>query len=273
MEPIFLSRSQAINHLLHQDSYLNALNEINTTKIKEIAQFTGSYQELIHYACLDFSQKEIKIILKSLNLIYQKLDQLNINIKFPIKFIKTNGRESFNLPYTREDAIILPSNRIKKKMHGIISHEIFHILSRKNPEIRRPLYQGLGFKFEENLLDPMSIKNLVINPDALEYDYYFPTEFKSQSYKGVPVILWDGVWADFHQILLFNQENQLCFQVPIAETSYIEHFKNTKYISHPEEVCAEYFRMMLFPKFINLDKDGSQTFQDNFLKIFKDLSL
>ena len=48
-----------------------------------------------------------------------------------------------NAAYCRRQAIILPASETKKsddELRNLLTHELFHILSRANPELRDKLY-------------------------------------------------------------------------------------------------------------------------------------
>ena len=71
-----------------------------------------------------------------------------IKWQFPevVYLVKTNGSEEGGAAYTRSNGIVLPGRRGGGRSKGLITHELFHVLSRHNPELRDKIYAVIGFK-------------------------------------------------------------------------------------------------------------------------------
>jgi len=78
-----------------------------------------------------------------------KLDALSLSLPKIVSFVKTTGAEEGCAFYTRDTAIMMPEKETDEgdaaQLKKTIAHELFHILTRENPELREKLYQSIGF--------------------------------------------------------------------------------------------------------------------------------
>lgn len=190
-------------------------------------------------------------------------NEKDIKIDLTVNFVKTTGKESFGMPYTRGETIFWPSETYRVTLEMII-HELFHIISRKSPSFKTELYEKfLGFvKLDTELLIG-KIPGIVINPDCPEYDYGLLQEDETLA-----------VGCFFNQSTLSSRQ---CFifkdERVVRETTLhdLPYFQQnhlfTDYITQPEEICAEYFRCL----FLNKDDfhEDDLTNFDTFLDILK----
>lgn len=139
----------------------------------------------------DFECEQLKEIVKNLRSIFA-----GTSLKLPARIyvVKSTGREEGAAAYTRHlDTIVLPANMVASlyavppggdPLHpaqssaylaGIITHELFHILSKNNSEWRADLYAEVGYRVLGNSIalpsgdenDGARLLNLKItNPDA-----------------------------------------------------------------------------------------------------------
>lgn len=108
-----------------------------------------------------FEIDQLREIVKNLRPIFETI---GMNLPSQVWLIKTTGREEAAAAYTRHlDTIALPSNMVASLMElppggdslhpahstaylaGIVTHELFHIMSKNNPGVRAKLYGELGF--------------------------------------------------------------------------------------------------------------------------------
>jgi hypothetical protein len=75
-----------------------------------------------------------------------------------------------NAAYTRANAIVFPESELKKSrpnLPGMLSHELFHVLSRAQPDLRHRLYATIGFVPCNELEFPSELSSRKLtNPDA-----------------------------------------------------------------------------------------------------------
>jgi hypothetical protein len=192
------------------------------------------------------------------------LEKLSINFPPKIVFIKTTGAEEGRAFYTRDSAIVMPGEETDHAAPDVlkktIAHELFHILSRANPDIREKLYQAIGFfKYDEVQLPPELASRKITNPDAPRNDHAIKLRFGGREVTAVPILLSTSEKYDPIRGGEFFNYLQLKFLVPgkngstkpeIIDPAYIGNFfeqigHNTEYVIHPEEILADNFASLM----------------------------
>jgi len=224
----------------------------------DITQFTKS------------EQKRIEKLLYECNSAFSNLG-LNIDID-EIQIIKTKGQtygpQAF---FTREKAIMIPDGQLEMSDRGLKSvllHEIFHILSRYNPEIKKAAYALIGFLPLEHtytIADQKLRKRVLLNPDGLSNDFGIALKSKNgETMMAVPLIhskhknfktsvssYFD--YINFEVYRLDRASNQMMSKSDFSNDVPDEFFNNffeqiadnTQYIIHPDEIMADNFMLMI----------------------------
>ncbi|MGI1662545.1 hypothetical protein ACRDNQ_09925 [Palleronia sp. KMU-117] len=124
-----------------------------------------TYLDFLTTQVVDWDPTEIaqlKLIVAALRPVFAGID---MSVPKVVYLVKTTGREEAAAAYTRHlDTIVLPANMVASlrvpppggdDLHpaqttgylaGILTHELFHILSKNNPAARARLYAELGFR-------------------------------------------------------------------------------------------------------------------------------
>jgi hypothetical protein len=189
-----------------------------------------------------------------------------VSLKFPskISFIKTNGAEEGRAFYTRDTAIIMPAGEVEQAsselLRKTIAHELFHILSRTNPDFREKLYQTIGFsKCDEIQLPPELAIRKITNPDAPRNDHAIRLHFGGKEVAATPILLATSEKYDRTRGGEFFNYLQLKFLLPpksgagkpeVIDPAYVSDLfeqvgHNTEYIIHPEEILADNFALLM----------------------------
>lgn len=109
-----------------------------------------------------------------------------------VYLILTDGSEESGAGYTRGDAIGLPRQMAEapaSAMPHILAHELFHIVSRRDPELRYRLYEVIGYEKCEEVALPESLAALKIaNPDAPRNDCVIPITHDGKAVLALPLI-------------------------------------------------------------------------------------
>jgi hypothetical protein len=97
-----------------------------------------------------------------------KLAALLPELDEPILLVKTSGEEEGGAGYTRGSAVMLPQAMTDAAdLQRTLAHEIFHVVSRNNPALKRELYAAIGFEeCGEVALPPQIAARKMTNPDA-----------------------------------------------------------------------------------------------------------
>lgn len=194
-----------------------------------------------------------------------------LSLPFPKKvyLVKTTGKEEGGAAYTRANAIVFPLAELSvptAKNRRTICHELFHILSRSNPDLRDKLYAAIGFQKCEDVVFPPALKSRrITNPDAPRNDHCIRLHVEEKARWAIPILFsiaekYDvnrgGEFFDYlqFQLLLVDLEKKpatlkpvydvrnLQFVHPQQVSGFFEQIgKNTEYIIHPEEILAENF--------------------------------
>jgi hypothetical protein len=193
-------------------------------------------------------------------------------LKLPpeILFIQTNGEQESGAAYTRLNAIVLPKSRTDARgasLERLVAHELFHVISRHDPDLRRELYALIGFAPCEMITLPTDLAEIKItNPDAPTIDYFITIEHEGEKLAAVPVLFsgksdFDPRLKSFLEYLQFRlmaiemheghwrplarEGSPLLIDVAKNKSFHEQIGGNTSYIIHPDEILADNFVHLL----------------------------
>jgi len=193
-----------------------------------------------------------------------------------ILVIKTTGEEEGGAAYCRGAAIALPKEVLRRspeRLEPLVLHELFHVLSNQNPELRRKLYAVVGFEPCQEIELPESLRNRKLtNPDAPANDYVTRLTVDGEEQLVVPVLfsshekydpntgrgLFDYLnfrlmavepkGDDETFVPVLNKGEPVLLEVASVPAYYDRIGRNTDYIIHPEEVLADNFVLLVQEK-------------------------
>ncbi|HTN74337.1 MAG TPA: hypothetical protein VL096_03790, partial [Pirellulaceae bacterium] len=120
--------------------------------------------------------EEVAAVTKAAEFVREQLKPFAIAQPKTILLIRTTGREEAGAAYCRGPAIVLPANMIEQDgdaLRRLLAHELFHVISTQNPELRRDLYAIIGFRICSPIELPAVLKDRALtNPDAPQIDAY-----------------------------------------------------------------------------------------------------
>lgn len=233
---------------------------------KEYLKFVGDN-------ILAWSDSEKRKIASAFRAIQARLDAMPLPFPKKVLLIKTTGNEEGQAAYTRANAIVFPKADLAaplSKIQRTISHELFHIMSRANPELREDCYEAIGFVKGDEVELPMVLKSRKItNPDAPRNDHYIRLHVDGNPVWAIPVLFssterYDkkkgGEFFDYlqFQFLLVERHGNLPTVKPVYDdqnprlvgvqqvSGFMEQIgNNSGYIIHPEEILADNFALMI----------------------------
>lgn len=201
--------------------------------------------------------------------IFENLDELikkqGFKIKYPseIYFIKTTANEEGGAGgYTRASYIVLKEDLLAQSddaLKQIIVHELFHVLTRANPNFRKKMYKIIGFRLMKPIDYPENLKPYrITNPDATQTDSYIQLKVNGKPVDCMMILYAKKEYTNgsFFQYLNVGflrlkgrKEKSIQFVdgKPVIYTfedvsGFFEQVgKNTNYIIHPEEILADNF--------------------------------
>ena len=178
------------------------------------------------------------------------------------------GYQGELLTDTRGTAIMLPKPRIQKMkpdaLDRLLLHELFHVLSRNAPELRRDLYRIIGFHVCDPMALPPAMADLKLtNPDAPLIDCRIELTDDGEACWAAPILYSSSATYDavkkppLFQYLTFRlmkleehdgrwrplvKDGDPALIDPAQSKSFADQIgQNTKYIIHPDEVLADNF--------------------------------
>ncbi|MXZ35511.1 MAG: hypothetical protein F4Z21_09820 [Acidobacteria bacterium] len=200
------------------------------------------------------------------------LDEYRLNWPENVHFVHTTGEEEGGAAYTRGKAVVLPRTRLDQspeKLARLVAHELFHILSRHDRDLRDRLYRVIGFERcpEVELPEPMA-RRRITNPDAPVNAHRIRVQQEGRQYWAIPVLyssserydpLQGGTFFKYLQfrLLLEAVEDETAAAstsavspsrlVEVKEVSgFFEQIgRNSAYIIHPEEILAVNFALIV----------------------------
>ena len=272
---------KASDELSRVDLFINTMSifdlqaRLNIDDIFDRDKLIKLYIKFINDSIMNWSEELIKKMENSINEL-NKYQNLHL-FSFPkiIYIICTNGKNESGAAHCRNmNLILMPISKILDSVPKIrklasgaewnntLIHELFHIWSRNNIELKEKLYKLISYnKIPNNIELPDDLKDLKItNPDAPIIDYYIklnnqylaPILVASEKFiKNKKDSFFDYLQISF--IILDNDFKSTGKLVPFKdyETELYEHIgKNTEYIIHPEETLADNF-VLIIKDYIN----------------------
>ena len=246
--------------------YYNSLNQMDLDW--RMRKSGTTREELIDFAksCVqEFTDEEKVKIAGAIAYIEKRLHKIGANLPFPkddIVFIKTSMEEEGEAgAYTHKTEIYIGESVLRhaktEQLYSLVTHELFHCLTRNSPEFRRGMYKLIGFTVMDKDISfgPAIRKKILSNPDVEHIDNYAEFTIKGKKRKCELMVLYTHSWEeavaeegegatffDYNQSVLVPIKKPNTYY-PISEASdfwdVIGH--NTEYVLAPEETLADNF--------------------------------
>jgi len=203
VEFVFANKAEGAALISQEDDFVNSLSDFDRILRTQSPTITkNDYINFIKEQTMDWTKEETE----SMNKIIEEIKTLmkDYNLQFPqnVFFVKTTGLDEFNSPYCRGSNIIVipqaystPELAAQNKIDilEICIHELFHIFSRNNPDIREKLYNSFGFyKTGDLVLPPEIAATKITNPDSLVYNHYFKGIVDGKNVNVMPILYFDS---------------------------------------------------------------------------------
>ena len=189
------------------------------------------------------------------------LSTLKVEWPETIELIKTTGREEGNAPHCRGQAIVFPESsleRDKDDLKKLILHELFHLLYRHSPAVRKELYGIVGYRETAPIPLPDSLAaRKITNPDAPQINCVIRIELEGTPVDVTPILISklsnDETLAErtlFSELLfrlmvveqednrwkpLIEDDSPVLIDPTTSSSFHRQIGRNTGYIIHPEE--------------------------------------
>ncbi len=255
------------------DDYLTRLSpfdlsaRMETDKTVTLEQFTAHLAAQV----LPWSEEQTSQLRPILVSVADQLARWDLDFPETVLLVRTTGIGEAHAAYTRGNAVVLPDRLLawpEDKLIDLVIHELFHVLSRRNPELRDQLYRIVGFEPCGEIALPEELaRRKITNPNAPVIEHVVRLSIGEERVYVVPLLLsrsetYDvqrgGTFFEYLQFRLLEVERTHgSWQVaqpngeprlhsPETTPSYLETIgRNTHYIIHPEEVLADNFVLLV----------------------------
>lgn len=226
------------------------------------------YFRFVAAAVEPWSEPEVEALTATVESVRKRLAPYKLVLPPQVLLVRTSGKEEGNAAYCRGNAIVLPARLVPKSatrdLEKLFLHELFHVLSNQNPELRKTLYAIIGFKPSPGVAFPKSLRDRKItNPDAPTIDYHIEVTIDGQLKAAAPILYTSVEKYDpkaggtFFQHMLFKLmlieqiegrwravevDGKAVVFDPRKVPSFMDQIGgNTNYIIHPDEILADNF--------------------------------
>ena len=202
-----------------------------------------------------------------------ELEKLEAPFPSRVLLVRTTGREEEGVAHTRANAVMLSQRSLgatDAELAGLLAHELFHVLSRHDRELRARAYRIIGFSMCPEITLPARLAPIrITNPDAPMNDAFIEVVVDGKPVPAMPVLLSRSPKFDpaigreivdywMVKLLLLEEADATGRMRPalrdgepvLLAISEVSGFSeqvgsNTGYIIHPEEILADNFALMV----------------------------
>lgn len=270
----FASVEEAKALLATEDSFTEAWSQFDIdSRMGESGSTKDALMQHIREQVVPWSDEDRTKLSSSLERVRKKISDNDLIIPLPDKItvVKTTGKEEGGAGgYTRGEYIVFCggfSDMKEDDVDRFFVHELFHVVSRNNPELRERLYKIIGFGIMPSIEYPDVLKPYrITNPDATQTDSYIVLKVGKRESVPCMMILYstkpyDG--GSFFNYLnigflelegeeemspVINDEGPVIHNMNEVSGFYEQVGKNTQYIIHPEEIMADNFSYAMLGK-------------------------
>jgi hypothetical protein len=264
----FASVEQGREILMLRDEFIAALTLLDRRARLQTDQDISEkdFLAFVGRSVRSWTPEETNRITSVLQTLGEKLARWNLPFPATILLVKTSGEEEFNNCYTRQNAIFFPAAEAAGRPSALgylILHELFHVLSRHDPELRKVCYGTIGFRPINEIELPEELRQRkVTNPDGVQNGWRIGLTNQNEAFYAVPILLAtgpsfnpnerDASAYDYFRLLVVKPDgtNWVAQRVagrprlfrPADTTGWFEQIgRNTGYTIHPDEILADNF--------------------------------
>jgi len=275
---VFASREQGIAVVSSRDDYISRMSRFDRMlRLKSTQPVSErAYLDSLAANVLDWTEADKARLKPLVHKLRAAVQRYLLPLPPTVVLIKTTGKAEFGQAHTRANAIILPERSLKESdetLLFLLSHELFHVMSRHDTRFRQNAYGLIGFRIGNEISLPDLIAPLQItNPDASRHDSFIDVRSDGRKITVVPVLLsrsavfdpqigndLDHFWT--LRLLVVKQISPdddlraveqdgapILLKLGQAEDFLEQVGRNTQYVIHPEEILAENFALLITGK-------------------------
>lgn len=268
----FAAANEARGLLAVRDDYVERMSPFDrAARLKTDREVSeAEYLDFVGKQTLDWPAEERAKIEQAVAAVAPRVAELGLPLPERIELVRTTGLEEGGAYYTRGAAIVFPAQRLARDdeaaLKKIFAHELFHVLTRANLKLRRPLYAVIGYEPCDEIGLPDELEDRKItNPDAPRNDHFIRLKVDGEDRMAVPILYsrtskYDpargGEFFDYLEFRFlpiakcnfgFYRDGDVddLLEPAKAENLFEQIGRNTQYIIHPEEVLADNFALLV----------------------------
>ncbi|NLT24003.1 MAG: hypothetical protein GXX82_13235 [Syntrophorhabdus sp.] len=277
-EPLFVfaSLEQGREIVTTRDAYVREMSPFDRScRMRTDADVTEeTFLNFVSNNVLAWEEGDKELLRPVLAVMESKLREFAPFLPDRVYLVKTTGHEEGGAAYTRGKAIVVPRPMVgadRVTLCRLLSHELFHIMTRFDPRLRDELYETIGFRRCPSFEFPKTLKERKItNPDSPVNEHCISVKVGKRRLLVLPILysrierydrahseqLFDYLQLAFLAVARDNGPGRKA--TPLAgarpdlyDESELGGFfeqvgKNTDYIIHPEEILADNFSYLFF---------------------------
>lgn len=266
-DAVFATPEQGRAALTQRDDFVARLSPFDRAARlkKDGAVSEREYLDFVGTNVVAWGDGETRRVAAALATVGERFAAAKLAFPGGVMLIRTTGREEGNAAYTRGSAIVLPPGVLDDSnadLAQVLSHELFHIISRRDPGLRDRLYRVIGFeRCPDFIFPPALAPRRITNPDAPRNDHRIRVGHGGAQVWAIPVLYADSAYdpqrgGEFFNYLQFRfaidgaagaAPHGAPSLVDLKElTGFFEQVgRNTQYLIHPEEILADNFAIAL----------------------------
>ena len=275
----FATRAEGAALLKTRDRFVAAMSPFDRQARLKVSRAVDE-QEYLRFAsaqAIDWEPQHMEQLTAVIDALRKHLAGLRLPLPKTVMLVRTTGQEEGGAAYCRGNGIILPQGKpgaSEEAAQRLLLHELFHILSSHQRELRHRLYALIGFRPCQEIQLPGDLRDRKItNPDGPVIAYYIELREDNQRFLVAPVLFssvdrfppgaknffgvmqfklmqvesendrWRARLVDGQPILLDVDTRE---KIPASFFAQIG--QNTGYVIHPDEILADNFVHLVLGK-------------------------
>jgi hypothetical protein len=293
---IFASEKDGKAILTARDDYILNMSPLDRA-IRMRSEKPISVDEFLKFVgnnVTSWEDEDREQVQKVLNSLAPKFAAYAAYLPDTIYLVRTTGSEEGGVAYTRGNAIVFPRRVSLSDMVGLyklISHELFHIITRQNPHLKDELYSIIGFRKCPAYSLPKGLDHRrITNPDAPLNEYCIRIKAAGKEIIALPLLysqvdayskgdgeeLFDYLQTAYisiarikkpgEKIIMLKGREMTLYKEEELQNLYEQIGQNTDYTIHPEEILADNFSYLFLgvtemesPRIVNSMKNVLKT--------------
>src|SRR5262245_53703185 len=266
---VFATVKEARTVLGASDEYVRATTPLERSAKLKVTDAVDEERFVRHMrnAAMEWTEGERRKVESVIEVLTPFLEGIKWKIPERLLLVQADPVLEDAAPHTRDNAIVIPASALARGpayMAHLLAHETFHVLTRKNPELREALYSAIGFRRCEKVVIPPAISALrITNPDTVESRHTISVRYQGEPAHALPYVRFPSADIDpragfMKQLqvawLLVERSGDECVArggpqeggvVPQELDGLFERVgRNTQYLFHAEEIRADNFTLL-----------------------------